>query len=454
MTAGWNLTRGPWPLPPKTVNAVSPYTRGTIDIRWSDPSEIHENEGWLIRGVNIYRSQGSDRGPYRRVNILPVGGTFYRDTAGLTPIHDEIVDREMWVSFGNQSEDPYRFRTKHPIGRVGSYGEPSYSGRDVVVTVDGKEVPARAVFGPLGEVSLTVGFPIDPIALGPSRALEVTEDQEVLISYYAYDPSNMIGAGLDKRDFYRVSTVAEDGATGDLYETPLERCPPVSDREMEKIDYIWREGIRRNNWMLEQGGERVKFFTRRVSGVPCMCTAFDPRTLAYGKQPDSLCMGCFGTGIKGGYDGPYDLIIAPDEAERRISQLNQGRRKEHTYEVWIGPSPLVTQRDFLVKQNNDRYSIGAVRYPSNRGNILQQHFNIAYLDSQDIRYKVPVDGVPSIWPKYDYSYIPGRETYDARSDASYPVNADKTTTVITDKSEISAEGQVRGRTATWENQNH
>lgn len=449
MTAGWNVSRGPWPLPPKTVNAMSPYRRGIIDIRWSSPAEIHENEGWLIRGVNIYRSQGSDRGPYNRINVLPIGGTFYRDAQSLVSIHEEIVTN--WISFGDQVEDPYRFRTAHTIASPYLVSEPSFSGRDVLVTVNGYEVPARTVMGNTGEISLEARYNIDPMLLRKGAPLTISDTDEVTVSYLSYDPANK---RIDKRSFYRVSTLAEDASTGELYETPLEHCPPVSDAEIEKIDYIWREGIRRNNWMLEQGGERVKFFTRRVSGTPCACSAFDPQTITYGKQPDSLCMGCFGTGISGGYDGPYELIIAPDEAERRISQLAQGRRKEHTYEVWIGPSPMVTQRDFIVKQNNDRYSIGAVRYPSNRGSILQQHFNIAYLDSNDIRYKVPVDGVPSIWPRNSFSYNTIRETYDARSDVLHKTETDNVTPMVTDKPELSAEGQVRGRTVTWENQNH
>jgi len=449
MTAGWNLSRGPWPLPPKTVNAISPYKRGIIDLRWSSPSEIHENEGWLVRGVNIYRSLGSDRGPYTRINVLPVGGTFYRDAYSVTTVHEEVVSN--WISFGDQAEDPWRFRTAYPIASPYLFSEPSFSGKDVLVLLNGVEIPARTVMGNTGEVSLESRFHPDPILLKKGAHLSITAQDEITVSYLSYDPSVK---RIDKRSFYRVSTVAEDALTGELYETPLDRCQPVSDADIEKIDYIWREGIRRNNWMLEQGGERVKFFTRRVACVPCTCSAFDPQTITYGKQPDSLCMGCFGTGIVGGYDGPYELIIAPDEAERRISQLAQGRRKEHTYEVWIGPSPMVTQRDFLVKQNNDRYSIGPVRYPSNRGNILQQHFNIAYLDSNDIRYKVPVDGIPSVSPRYGYSYNTVRETYDAKTNAPYSVDSDGATPMVTDRKDISSQNEVSGRTITWENQNH
>jgi hypothetical protein len=120
-----------------------------------------------------------------------------------------------------------------------------------------------------------------------------------------------------------------------------------------------------------------------------------------------------------------------------------GQRLEHTYEVWMGPSPVVTQRDFIVKQTGERYSIGAVRRPSNRGNLLQQHFQIGYIDEQDIRYRVPVDGT-------DLLVYP-QTRYTANTEVPYPVGADTRTPVITEKSNIPGNREERGRTGTHEN---
>ena len=51
----------------------------------------------------------------------------------------------------------------------------------------------------------------------------------------------------------------------------------------------------------------------------------------------------------------YDIIIATDETEKRIVQEDRGRRKEHSYEVWIESLVLSSLRkDFIVKTNNDR----------------------------------------------------------------------------------------------------
>jgi hypothetical protein len=330
-------------------------------------------------------------------------------------------------------------------------GTPSVSPADVVVTINGVVVPVHRVIGEIGQVSLLEFYEVNPITGNWEVNASPTEDAEVLVSYISYFPSDRVRLGVNKRDYYRIATVAEDPSTGELYETPLEQCAPFSDREIEVVDYMWREGIRRNNWILDQGGERVKLFIRKVSGEPCACADFDRETLIYAKQPDSICKGCFGTGIRGGYDGPYDIIVGPDEGEQAVTQEMQGRRKTHNYGVWIGPTPVVGQKDFIVKQNNDRYSIGPVTISSNRGNILHQAFNISYLDSTDIRYSVPILGVPVTWGDVNYTYNPTRDTYDARSDAKYPVTPDTAYPMGSGRADKPDEFEVKGRTGTFEN---
>jgi hypothetical protein len=329
----------------------------------------------------------------------------------------------------------------------------------VIVTING--VPARIheVFGPSNEITLGDAtdinprndrFAFAPLPMGPADA--------VVVTYYTL--KNIVLPGVDKKSFYRVTTVAEDTAQpGGLIETPLNVTAPSSDMQIEQLDYIWREAIRRNHWILTQGGERVKLFCMKVTGIPCECRVeVDGRQRAYSKQPSNRCRVCFGVGFVGGYEGPYDLILAPDDAEKRISQTATGRRKEHAYEVFMTFTPIVSQRDFVVKQNNDRYSIGPVRRPTNRGNVMQQHFTLGYLDSADIRYSVPIDGSiasPNLpWPQTRYTYSPPRETYDAREDPPWPVTPDAALPMATDKDNVPDPVQIRSRTGAGSNQNY
>lgn len=105
-----------------------------------------------------------------------------------------------------------------------------------------------------------------------------------------------------------------------------------------------------------------------------------------------------------------------------------------------------------------------VRRPSNRGNLLQQHFNIAYLDEGDIRYKVPIDGTSDLpWPETRYGFrqapslsVDG-EGYRPPSTAPdrppFPTGPDAETPMGTDKAGWDKSREQRGRTPVWENWN-
>ena len=154
MSHGWYNSRSPWPLPPKNTIAVSPFKKGEIDVRWDNPALLHGNEGWIIRGVNIYRSSNSDRGTYYRVNVVPVGGNLYRDQMHTWTVHEEVVQGSAWISRGGQAEDPYRFLTKYPIAKLNGIYDSADSSKDVVVTVDGEVIHVARGLGDLRQVVL------------------------------------------------------------------------------------------------------------------------------------------------------------------------------------------------------------------------------------------------------------------------------------------------------------
>jgi len=443
--------------------------------------EGKNNSQWNIVGINVYRSETGERGPYFRLNDIPIGTRFFRDWTDNILIEDEVVDwNSQWVAKGDKpNDDTWQFCTRlRPIVKHVGQAIAANSPADVSVSIDGQTVPVHAVFGPTGVVTLinvasfdiaterTFG-PVLPKADGTS---------EVLVTY-RYN-RNLVKHDLEHKAkvFYRITTVAVDESgtspTG-LVETPLEWSPPKNVMEVEQPDYIWREAVARNRWVLEQGGERVKLFIKRQSGMPCPCRRDEmtgeyaqmPFDQAGGPQlgqaaplgptspsPSSMCESCFGTGFVQGYEGPIDMIIVPDDAERNVRQTPIGRRLEHTYEVWTGPSPMLSQRDFIVKQTGERYSIGPVRRPSNRGIALQQHFQIGYLDEQDIRYRVPVQGITELpWPQTRTT----EERTVCNNAAPHPVGFDyQASTMATEKDNIPDEREQRGRTPVWENINY
>lgn len=413
------------PLPPLRAFCLSGLRLGVYDLRWSDPAELPGNNRFSILGVNIYRSFGSEYGPFYRVNAVPVGSLFWRDMATTKVVLQENVSS----NFIQNANREYTFITAHsPIIIDPIPGGINCVKMNMRVTVDGNPAVVEWLDPVTGAVRLSVQGVFDVINQKTTPAVLPNSDgTSVVLASYRYT-DNQIPDTLDKRIFYRVTTVAYDNE-GNLIETPLDEAATANSYEIEKLDYMWREAIRRNAWILDQGGERVKVFIRKNGGIPCKCQS------EFHAQSQSDCVGCFGTGFIGGYDGPYDITIAPDDAEMNFRQELRGRSMVKQYETWTGPSPLLSQRDFILKLNGDRYGIGPVRMPSNRGMQLQQFFIISHLDSADTRYKVPaIDPATFEFPATRYT-IPGR------GDA---------TPMITD-GRVPAERQERGNTVTYEN---
>lgn len=435
------------------LSISNPQTYGGIGVSCAGK----DNTNWNILGVNVYRSDTGERGPYFRVNNIPVMTNFFRDRTDVVETGSEVVDWNTgWIYRGSAPNLPktwtLKVRNTPVVQRTGN-AVAANSPFDVEVRINGSLVPVSEVMSLSGYVTLDTSSVWDPSTESWVNFSPPTPESVVEVRYY-WQRGNNLQNTLDLRHkvFYRLTTVALDSSgtspTG-LIETPLGYSEPISPMNSEKLDYIWREAIRRNRWILEQGGERVKLFIRRTTGVRCDCV-WDQRLEEYTKQPLNNCLRCYGTGWGGGYEGPVDIIIGPDDNERKVTQTQFGRRLEHSYEVWIGPTPMVSQRDFLVKQNGERYSIGPVRRTQVRGLILQQTFQIGYLDSTDIRYRVPMGELERLpWPETRYTSPELSSCVDAEP---YPVGFDyQATPMTTESPKIPDSREQRGRTPVWQN---
>lgn len=370
-----------YPLPPLNVFVTSPDV-GQQDIRWDNPCLIRGNGKFDVVGVNIYRSTDSQWSGYTKLNISPMGGLFYRDATQNQTVIREDATANYTASGSNHPEGLYIIQAdNYPLVKAGSQAIPADCPDDVKVVIDGVEVTPLHVNGTTGEIYLDQRKYWDPVTRSLVTPTLPTTGSTTLISY-RYNTS-LITSQLAQRTFYKLTTVAQTDSG--FVETPLDKVEGISAFEIEKLDYIWKEAIRRNRWILEQGGEPVKVFIRKWMGTRCSCYS------TVHKRAENDCLNCFGTGIQGGYEGPFDILIAPQDGERRVDLGPNGMQVIHQYEVWTGPTPLLSQRDFIVRQNNDRYTIGAVNVPSNRGTVLQQSFMIGYIDEKDIRYQVPAN---------------------------------------------------------------
>lgn len=414
---------------------TSPYSVGALDIRWDNPAIIPQNSGLQILGCNVYRSTDAQFGPYVKVNSSPVTTLFYRDETqevwaineNATPtIKHILVPDSVW----------YVYTSRKPVIIPDTNGKICLDIHDIKVEIDDGdgsfiEVPAYRIDGVTGEIQL-ISWPVYNQELQqiiPPR-LPKPPGGKVRLTYKYLD--HQVLTKLNQRIFYKVTTLAVDPDDNtQIIETPLDEISDRSPFDIEAIDWVWREAIRRNRWILEQGGERVKVFVRKWMGEKCPSMQYNYQ------QSHHDCLQCFGTNIIGGFSGPYDIIIAPPETERTVELADMGLHIRYDWESWTGPYPLLNTRDIIIRQNNERYIVGPVNNQGSRGAIYQQHFTISYLDQGDIRYKIPIEGGETEVPE---AYDPYRET--APTEASPAIN---------DKPEIPEERIIRGRTVVFEN---
>ncbi len=416
-------------MSPLTLTAATGFDKYTVDLWWSNPAELAANSHFNVIGVNIYRSFDSEYGPYFRMNAVPIQSNFFKDRTRVRVVLQEDVSDRFESSVPTDPYGRYIFKTRFsPLVLQPTIGALTLD-QNVFVTIDGEVARLRRIIGVTGEVEIDPTDDFDVVSQKVIPAVIPKPGSSVLASYRYLDGDSK--TTLAQRLYYRATTVAVS-ENGSLIETPLDRANTTNTNAIEQLDWIWREAVRRNKWILDQSGERVKLFIRKAVGPRCGCYSYD------NKQSASDCLVCYGTSIIGGYDGPYDLVIAPDDAEKNITQSNRGRSFTHNYETWTGPSPLISQRDFMVKLNGDRYGIGPVRMPSNRGMQLQQHFNISHIDETDIRYKVPVLDTTSL-------VVPQTRYIESGRGRATPMT--------TEREAIPDEREIRGRTATFENHN-
>jgi hypothetical protein len=438
------------PNGPKNIMVTAPYKTGATDVRWDNPKLIPQNNGLQILGVNVYRSIDNPYGPYQLVNETPVGVLFYRDETIEQLITEDVTNT---LQYSTEPDGKWRvWAQNRPIIIPGSNGKVTDNITDIIVEIDDGsgtfvEVPAFTLSGKTGEVILisrpTYNQDVEQVI--PPR-LPYPPNGKVKLTYKYLKHSVL--SRLSQRIYYKATTVAVNPLDNSKQiETPIEEVEWRSTADIEEIDWIWREAILRNRWILEQGGERAKIFVRKWMGPIC------PEYEGSHGQSRADCPLCYGTSILMGYSGPFEILIAPPEAEKTIDLLDMGLHINYGYMTWSGPFPIINERDVIVRQNNERYVVGPVNYQGSKGAIYQQHFTISYIDEGDIRYQIGVPGGQDQVPASTDLY---RENYEDKTDPSnsrgpgQPLSS-PASPVIPLKPEIPRNKILLGKTVQWEN---
>lgn len=402
-----------YPLPPVNAFVTSPWIREALDIRYDNPALLHENSSFNIVGANIYRSYDSEYGPFFKVNDNLVTTGRYRDLLTNRYVSDEDITNK-FTSFEDNPKLEFVCQVNnYPIISSSTIYTDDYTENvnDVVLKVNNYTVIPLKVHGYTGEIYLdktkwydlnnkTWIEPILPeeksviIHMGPNTYINFThfmgqsviERTKVTVSYYYR--SNYVRNDIDRRIWYKVTSVAEC-VDESFLETPLEKVKAYTVREFEPKDYIWREAIKRNRWILYQAGIRCKMFIRPWCGkMSDRCDCWEGKNYFQAKTD---CPDCFGTGWKQGYQGPFDIIVAPPDTAKNLELTELGLHLDWVIETWTSPSPMLAQHDLIIFPDNRRFVCSGITMKTCRGMLLQQNFSISLLDEGDFRYNVGIE---------------------------------------------------------------
>lgn len=385
------------PLAPRNLLITSPYNVSVLDIRWDNPKIIPQNSDLEILGCNVYRSTDNPYGPYIKVNDNPITVLFYRDQTeeeliiheNATPsIKHTLEPRERWLVYSQHK----------PIIIPDTNGKATTRILDVQVEVDNgdgvfMEVPAFAVDGITGEIEL-IHYPVYNYELNqiiPPR-LPYSPNGRVRISYRYLKHSVL--TVLSQRIYYKVTTVAVDpNDSNSTIETPLDEISERSAFDVEMIDYIWREAILRNRWILEQGGERVKIFIRKWMGPKC-----PSHQTNYGQSYHD-CHVCFPAGTpirtKKGWKSienikKDDMVLTSDGSYQKVTR---NFKRDYKGKLILIDTPTLTNsiyatpnHPFLVLRGNHKVKNGCCpmtcnNFIKNGDGLRLEHPNVRLLPS-------------------------------------------------------------------------
>ena len=396
---------------------------GSHDLWWAEDPDAK-------KGYNIYRAYDHPSN-WQKLNATPWLGHFYRDMTTLVETtyavqpHDFIEKGEVGQWVVRLPDAPYATVRS---GRVNISNSPD----DVAVILDGKKFRPASVNGfdrtvtMLVDNTLALGGAVSATALVSTADVSVADYNGIQTWQVTYNKlTNYVDiyAALN-RTYY---TVVPIGADGKECHKPGERRSVVKNtQEVDAIDWMYEEMVRRNQFLFGCTGEPALIMFRMWRGERCGCV--------FGSdQPKTGCPACYETGFVGGYIGPYDfLFVPPDSAVSR--ELNEGGIKTtRTSRSYLTRTPIVQNGDLILRANGDIMVITDVVYKMPRGIILQQDFTVELLPPGDTRYLVrgknamglPILYNPVVRPDPNNGKpVPGQPVFDPRTVPAIPGGKD------------------------------
>ena len=356
------------------LTILSSMEPGIRDLYWVDDPNPK------VIGYNVYRAFDAPMG-WAKVNPFgPVPGHSFRDQSHLESKVYTVKPTD-WVEKGGQGR--YIFKLPDiPYAEV-VQGRPSVACQpdDIRLYVDGVLTRCGRVDGMDRTVWLQQTVVLHQTGDRRERPTTLVNDATVIQVEYLHLLNSVSIAIEGVRTFYSVVPVTHGGVE---VHAPGAPGTEIQDTfQVDRMDYMQAEMIRRQKWLLEQRAEPVYLMVRRTKGEPCFCAK------ASG-EPRTGCDACYQTGIVGGYYGPIDFLFVDPDSAATIETEEGGKKVTRESQAFTVPAPMIQSGDLLVRRNGERWVIGPVTYKTHRGVLLQQDYSASVLMHNDVRYKIPL----------------------------------------------------------------
>jgi hypothetical protein len=344
----------------------------SVDLTW------RRNPVTNAVGYNVWRAVANPT-DWVKITTEPVNVTFFRDCSKI----EQAIETPIWESGTDSATGVFILKVKKTPMCAMTLGDASIvqlaNAADVQVLSKktGKKLNVDLVNPVRGLIQLTrklvVAESVDFLEKPPFEE----DAQNLEVTYYWV--SRLTDSAFGRDLYYKVTEVLGDGS-----ETPLDQAAYVSNQDLEKLDYYWREAIRKNRFIIEQSGEPAFLLMAKTTGRICDCV--DTETL----KSRNNCPVCWGVGYVGGYDGPYKIMFTPPNAPSQTRQGQEGKSKIRVAQSILGPTPTLMPGDIIVRFNGEKLVVTEVERTQVGGVTLQQQYNTELLKVSDFRQRLNV----------------------------------------------------------------
>jgi hypothetical protein len=369
---------------------------GSHDIWW-------EQDTTATVGYNIYRAYDFPTN-WVKLNPAPWGGNFWRDMSTLTQVTYTVQPQD-FIEHGELGRWAFRipdipYTTVYAQRVVVSN---SCDDVEVTVSVSGNPLIDGQKFRPIKvegfdrtiymqmDNTLPAGGAVSDEALVNAGNVSIADYSNITLWQVTYNKlTNYVDIYTNfNRTYY---TVVPVGPNGECHEPGCKGSVIKNTQEVDEIDWVYAEMVRRNQYIFETTGEPAYLFFRKWRGELCGCT--------YGsEQAKHGCKVCYETGYVGGYIGPFDFLFVPPDSALQVELDEGGRKVTRDSRSYLSRTPIVQNGDFILRRNGDRMVISNVVYKMPRGILLQQDFTVSLITPGDTRYLIPYEntGLPTIY---------------------------------------------------------